>query len=143
MTRKSLRNRIQKIKNRNDKKSRYGMLGQGLTGVDAREVSRRGVTGEARRINAINRRSRVTVTRKSSGNTADLSKNSGVIKDSNPDTISYRVTEEDIRHQIKTPVIRPMLLKIQKLKPAAYLERPQKTSRKHHQIIRKPQKKLI
>ena len=65
--RKSLRNRKAKIQNRNHKKTRYGMLGQGLTGVDAREVSRRGVTGESRRINAINSRSPVKVTRKGVG----------------------------------------------------------------------------
>ena len=79
---KYLRNRRAKVQNRNHKKTRYGMLGQGLTGVDVREVSRRGVTGEPRRINAINSRSPVKVTRKGVGNSGGLSEKSGVIKDS-------------------------------------------------------------
>ena len=136
--RKSLRNRKAKIQNRNHKKTRYRMLGQGLTGVDAREVSRRGVTGESSRINAINSRSPVKVTRKGVGNSGGISKNSsglseksGVIKDSSSQ-VSRRFTLEDIRPQPKAPVNRP------KLKPVAYLVRPQKTSSKHRQIIRKP-----
>ena len=136
-TRKSPRNRKAKIQNRNHKKTRYGMLGQGLTGVDVREVSRKGVTGESSRINAINSRSPVKVTRKGIGsggiskNSSGLSEKSGVIKDSSSQ-VSRRFTLEDIRPQTKAPVNRP------KLKPVAYLVRPQKTSSKHRQIIRKP-----
>ena len=134
---KYLRNRRAKVQNRNHKKTRYGMLGQGLTGVDAREVSRRGVTGESRRINAINSRSPVKVTRKGIGsggiskNPSGLSEKSGVIKDSSP-VVSRRVTLEDIRPQAKAR------LNTSKLKPVPYLVRPQKTSSKHRQIIRKP-----